>query len=407
MPRWSIVLATLAVAGCSCKKTDGAVEHVAAGPDGGLRRLPVEQHATSHSPKIEPLAVCHAEGKEPLEAARAFYDQERYDEALACAAQASAFLPDEPAAFSEKGAALSALGRFDEAQLAYARALALDPDHADALLGAAHLYGVSLPSTRERDELASIYAEHGLELAEESDDDGLQAQFALISAMAFNDLGQAADALRRAEQVLAHDAKSTDAQYERAMALFELCRFADAKVAFERLFEDGRHGPHAHHHLGLLLEREGRWDQAEAHFAQAQQASPADFPAPVMLSEAEFKAEVARAVDELPADMRKDLGGIPVTAEEIPRDDDLTAGDPPLSPAILGLFRGPPLKDRCTAEDTRDGGPCRSVALYRRNLARAVKTREELVEQIRVTLLHEVGHLRGEDDYELAARGLE
>ena len=47
------------------------------------------------------------------------------------------------------------------------------------------------------------------------------------------------------------------------------------------------------------------------------------------------------------------------------------------------------------------------MALYRRNLARVVRTREELLEQIEVTLLHEVGHLRGEDDHELAARGLE
>ena len=42
-----------------------------------------------------------------------------------------------------------------------------------------------------------------------------------------------------------------------------------------------------------------------------------------------------------------------------------------------------------------------------RRVGCAVKSRAELVEQIRVTLLHEVGHLRGEDDYELAARGLE
>jgi predicted Zn-dependent protease with MMP-like domain len=47
------------------------------------------------------------------------------------------------------------------------------------------------------------------------------------------------------------------------------------------------------------------------------------------------------------------------------------------------------------------------VALYRRNLERAVRNGDELREQIRVTLLHEVGHLRGEDDFELAARGLE
>ncbi|MER2562673.1 MAG: metallopeptidase family protein, partial [Myxococcaceae bacterium] len=79
-------------------------------------------------------------------------------------------------------------------------------------------------------------------------------------------------------------------------------------------------------------------------------------------------------------------------------------GEPPLSPTILGLFRGPPLQEQCVPAD---GDPCRSVALYRKNLGRAVKSREELIQQMRVTLLHEIGHLRGEDDGELAARGLE
>ncbi|HME91322.1 MAG TPA: metallopeptidase family protein, partial [Myxococcaceae bacterium] len=62
-----------------------------------------------------------------------------------------------------------------------------------------------------------------------------------------------------------------------------------------------------------------------------------------------------------------------------------------------------PLGEACTKSD----GPCRSVALYRRNLARAVRNKDELARQIRLTLLHEIGHLRGEDDLELAARGLE
>jgi predicted Zn-dependent protease with MMP-like domain len=79
------------------------------------------------------------------------------------------------------------------------------------------------------------------------------------------------------------------------------------------------------------------------------------------------------------------------------------SGEPPLSPTILGLFRGPSLSEPCDGTET----PCRSVVLYRRNLARAVRSEAELLEQIQVTLLHEVGHLRGEDDEELAARGLE
>jgi predicted Zn-dependent protease with MMP-like domain len=288
--------------------------------------------------------------------------------------------------------------------LAYARALALDPDHLDALLGAAHLYGVSLPSSRDHDELAFVYAERGRQLSRESGDAELAAHFALLGAMAANDLGEAQVALERSEEAREERGEDSDVAYEHAVALFELCRFKDAREEFTRLLADDEHGAHAHHQLGLILEREGKASEAEAHFRKATQLSPEDFPPPPLLPEKEFRREVERALTSLPADMRKDLSGVPVTVEDIPRSDDLLDGDPPLSPTILGLFRGPPLGEPCGPED---GPICRSVVLYRKNLARAVTSRDELVEQIRVTLLHEVGHLRGEDDLGLAARGLE
>lgn len=365
--------------------------------------LEVKPANVKTTPHNEPLPPCKSKG-DPLEAARRYYDAEQFEEALSCAAQATAFYPDLPQSHSERGAALSALGRFEEAELAYARALALDPDYPDALLGAAHLFAVSLPSSRENDELASVYAEKGLAHARAEHDPKLAMQFALVSAMAFNDLGRSNDALARADEVLEHDRRNREAQYERAVALFELCRFAEARAAFTPLLNDPERGAHAHHHLGLILEREGKFEEAERHFAIARKEAPEDFPPPVLLSPAEFKAEVDKAVTALPEDMKRDLVGVPVTAEDLPDEADLLGGDPPLSPTILGLFRGPPLGERC---DPEPGQPCRSVALYRLNLARAVETRDELIEQIRVTLLHEVGHLRGEDDFELAARGLE
>jgi Flp pilus assembly protein TadD/predicted Zn-dependent protease with MMP-like domain len=398
MRAWFPLCAVLLSCG-ACQKTEPA--HTAA-PNPGTPTSPV--HHPSRPAPVEPLAVCDARGISPLEAARAAYQGEDWKRALSCAAEAAARSPDDPAAHSERAAALSALGRFDEARLAYARALALEPDHLDALLGAAHLYGVSLPSTREHDELAFLYAERGRELSEDGDDDELTAQFALLSAMAANDLGEATLALERAEEagrVLDDDA---DVAYERAVALFELCRFEEARAAFTRLRDDADHGAHAYQHLGLLLERDGKWAEAEASFTRAHQLAPEDFPPPVLPSEGEFRDAVAKAVKALPKDMQKDLRGVPVSTEEIPRDEDLRDGEPPLSPTILGLFRGPSLGEPCP-KDEKD--PCRSVVLYRRNLARAVTSRDELLEQIRVTLLHEVGHLRGEDDMELAARGLE
>jgi tetratricopeptide (TPR) repeat protein len=352
-------------------------------------------------PAVVALPVCRAEGGSPLEAARRYYDEERFEEALSCAAQATALDPDNAEAHAERGVALAALERVPEAQMAFARALALNPDSPEALLGAAHLYTVQLPSTRERDELGLLYSERGM--SKPGMPPGLVAEFALLSAMAFNDLGHANEALGRAAVMLAREPHSREAAYERALALFELCRFSEAKAAFTSLLDDPEHGAHAHQHLGLLLEREGQWKQAQLHFDKARTRAPEDFPEPPLPTEAEFRAAVVSAVAALPEDMRKDLDGIPVTTEELPADADLMSGEPPLSPTILGLFRGPPLGEPCDGTET----PCRAVVLYRRNLARAVRTPAELLEQIRVTLLHEVGHLRGEDDEELAARGLE
>ena len=368
----------------------------------GLPTAPT--HHPSRPPPVEPLPLCDARGLDPLDAARAAYDAHEYDRALSCAAEASARAPDEPDAHSERAAALSALGRFEEAKLAYARALALDPEHLDSLLGAAHLYGVSLPSSRDNDELAFVYAERGRQLAREAGDAELAAQFALLGAMAANDLGEAQVALERSEEAAEERGSDPDVAYERAVALFELCRFKEAQEAFSRLVTDDEHGAHAHQHLGLLLERDGNLAEAEVHFRKARELSPEDFPPAQLLPEKEFRREVDRALASLPADMRKDLGGVPVTVEDIPKSEDLLEGEPPLSPTILGLFRGPPIGEPCSADD---GPVCRSVVLYRKNLGRAVTSREELVEHIRVTMLHEIGHLRGEDDLELAARGLE
>jgi tetratricopeptide (TPR) repeat protein len=349
----------------------------------------------------ELLPPCRAGGVTPLDAALSYLHTGKYTEALSCAAQASALEPDSAAAHSVRGEALGALNRMAEAQVAYARALAIDPGHPETLFRAAHFYIAQLPSIREYDELGALYAERGLSQPGVSPE--MLPRFALVSAMAMNDLGRSGEALQRASLVLAREPDNSQAAYEKALALFELCRFAEARAAFTGLLDDPGLGAHAHHHLGLLLEREGKWKQAQAHFDKARALSPADFPVHPMPSEAEFREEVTRAVAALPEDMRRDLIGVPVRAEELPADDDLLSGEPPLSPSILGLFRGPPLSEPCDGSET----PCRSVALYRLNLARMVRTREELRAQIMVTLLHEVGHLRGEDDQELAARGLE
>jgi predicted Zn-dependent protease with MMP-like domain len=410
----SILLCVAALGIGACKKTETSVVEAYPAPNKAsavasttpaVTPVVAEREAplTTSRPTVQPLPVCNPEGLDPLSAARRFYDEAQYEAALSCAAQASALAPDDPLAHSERGFALAALERFDEAKLAYARALALDPEHLDGLLGASRLYSMQLHSSRELDELGLIYAERGLQLAIDQGDAAVQTEFEVLAAMAFNDLGQSTDALERADAALSRNSHEPRARYERALALFELCRFDEAKVAFRALLKDPDRGAHAHHHLALLLERETKHAEAEAHFAQARRLAPEDFLAPQQVGADAFREKVERAVAALSEDMRKDLAGIPVTAEDLPLTEDLTGAEPPLSPTILGLFRGPSLGEPCPPEET----PCRSVVLYRKNLSRAVQSEAELDEQIRVTLLHEIGHLRGEDDFELAARGLE
>ena len=405
MSRSLLLLAALALAG-GCKKAEPVP--TALSVDAGkvapapTARAPEE---TDRDHAHAPLALCEAREESPLEAARAWYDDGEFDKALSCAARASALAPNRAEAHAERAAALVALARYDEAKLAWARTLALDPDGLEGLAGAAHLYAVALPGSRDHDELGMLYAERGLHLAAGQGDAERVQRFGVLCAMAANDLGLAEQALSYADGVLSTAPADAEAAWERALALFELCRFDEAQKAFQGRLSDPDQAAHAHQHLGLLLERKGQHGQAATHFAAARKLQPQDFPVPAVVPPERFQALLDAALAGLPADMKRDLQGVPVTAEDIPSDADLLANDPPLSPTILGIFRGPPLGAPCEPE--APGLACRSISLYRLNLGRAVSSPEELAEQVRTTLLHELGHLRGEDDSELAARGLE
>jgi predicted Zn-dependent protease with MMP-like domain len=235
-------------------------------------------------------------------------------------------------------------------------------------------------------------------------DPGLALRLELAAAVGLNDLGRPAEALPHAERAQRLRPDEPAAASERGFALFELCRFDEARAAFERALKLSPGDAWATWQLGLLAERDGDAEAAARLLAQAREKAPADFPPEVAVTPEAFRAEVDRALSELPAADRAALRAIPVEVADLPALDDLTATTPPLSPTILGLFRGPPADEPCLPAD---GEPCRAIVLYRKNLARFARDRAELDRQVRVTLTHELGHLRGEDDDALRDRGLE
>lgn len=253
-------------------------------------------------------------------------------------------------------------------------------------------------------DLARKAAKH----ARKAGDRELELDAAVVEVAALNQLGECRAALARADELLDRAPDRTDARVERAFALYELCRFDQARVAAEGIVEaatDEAQAAQAHHLLGLLAERAGDSREAQRRFALARRLAPDDHPAPATLSAKAFDAAVEDALADIPPAVRDYLANVPVTVEELPSEEDLLAADPPLSPSILGLFRGAPYGDKGS------GSPWShfpsSIVLFQRNLERFAQDREELIEEIRVTLVHEVGHFLGLDEEELFARGLD
>mgnify|MGYP000635370328 CR=1 FL=1 len=110
-----------------------------------------------------------------------------------------------------------------------------------------------------------------------------------------------------------------------------------------------------------------------------------------------------RQVQELPAKVREKLEDIPVLVQDLPTPEMLTEEEPALTPDLLGLFVGRHIFAESSAAAPAAPG---AIFLFRRNLLRACSDREELENEIRITVQHEVGHLLGLDEDELDEWGL-
>ncbi len=449
---WTAVVCLVVACGSSGEAGKKKADDAGPGLRGAGRLGPLPQSgAAAHSDGNEDdnreAVVCPLDSNDPDavldETGRLLYDAGDYEKALACAELSVDLVPQAVEAHHYRAAALAALGRYGDAQVAFAMALARDPDDPETLAAAADFYiNIALPKQRSSVQLGLEYARRGSGRAASRRrlDRRLRARLFLLEAEALNDLGQSDLALAKVESALKLSPKMSAALHERGVTLFSLCRFRAAEEAFLAVLREHPDDPYAHHHLGLIYERDNRDADAEAHFARARALAPDDFAAPVMLSAEEFRAEVDEAIAEQPPDVRGDLRKVSLELADLPALDDLVAVEPPFAPTIMGLYRGLPLgveegstaaasagspaKASAAALDLendpaasatpaaarsadRDRVPARAIVLYRKNLARAVRSREELDRQIRRTLIHEIGHLRGLDEDELRRRGLE
>jgi Flp pilus assembly protein TadD len=331
-----------------------------------------------------------------LEQAGRDFEKGRYEDALECAREATRVDGNSVAAHHFRGAALAELGHVEEARTAYARALALDPDDPEVLRSVADLHVRRLGS-RDDLELALQYVHRAMPRALRGKDKPLLKELYLLQAMALDDLGRPGEALTAANKSIEFDSKDREARREKGVALFELCRFDQSRNELSKLAAE-EPDAWAEHYLGLIAERAQDDVAAAVHFARAQKLDPEAFKASALAPNSVFQKIVQEELEKLPPEIKQGLARSKFAIEELPEVSDLVATDPPLSPGILGLFR-PPAEGAPT-----DAKP--TILLYRRNLARAAHNEDELHREVRDTLMHEVGHLNGEDDEQLRDRGL-
>jgi predicted Zn-dependent protease with MMP-like domain len=112
------------------------------------------------------------------------------------------------------------------------------------------------------------------------------------------------------------------------------------------------------------------------------------------LTSKEFLDLVDEAMAELPVELASRVSNLEITVEDDPNkseDDDL-----------LGLYEGIPLTQRETGYHAVL--PDR-ITLFKHNIEKAAADKHEVAEVIRTTVLHEIAHHFGIDDYRLEELG--
>ncbi len=265
---------------------------------------------------------------------------------------------------------------------------------------------------------AEAYLDHGWDALEDDDPEAAEAEarealkLVPASGEALEVLGAALVDQERYDEALEPLAAALKAfpadpsiSLDLAVALLGVYRLREAARRFRALITADETNAEAHYWLGVATEFLGDEAGARNSYERATALDAECFAAPVRIARDEFEGLIAAAIKELPAELRRHLDGeVTISVTDAPGRSLCQSEDPPLSPLILGLFVGSALSER-SVFDSASLPPM--IMIFQRNIERVARTREECIEELRVTLLHELGHYLGLDEDDLAERGLE
>jgi predicted Zn-dependent protease with MMP-like domain len=115
-----------------------------------------------------------------------------------------------------------------------------------------------------------------------------------------------------------------------------------------------------------------------------------------------FHEALRQALDDLPPRFRDALENVAIVVEEWPPDWLLDELEIPPDDILYGFYHGIPLPERSVSDS---GALPDKISIYRGPLEEDFPDSAELRRQIRITLLHEIGHYFGMDEDELERLG--
>ncbi len=112
------------------------------------------------------------------------------------------------------------------------------------------------------------------------------------------------------------------------------------------------------------------------------------------MTDDEFEAAVGDALDLIPDELARLMSNVAVLVADEPADDE---------PELLGLYEGVPLTERDGWWDA--GSLPDRITIFKGPLTRLYPDRDDLLDEIAVTVVHEVAHHFGIDDERLHELG--
>ncbi|MEV5828711.1 MULTISPECIES: metallopeptidase family protein [Actinomadura] len=111
----------------------------------------------------------------------------------------------------------------------------------------------------------------------------------------------------------------------------------------------------------------------------------------IELTREAFEDLVGEALDSIPPELTAHMRNVVIVVEDDAPED-----------GLLGLYQGVPLTER---GDWYGGVLPDHISIYRREILRICETEEDVVDEVRITVVHEIAHHFGIDDDRLHELG--